>query len=451
MRLTLLLLLIAIAAVSSNQLFSIKDITSKIEARLSGFKKIKSEFTTFLTHLKIKLLPTKLPLNLQGMYADLDPDVYRSSIEVMMSKGYPVESHYILTQDRYILMAWRIRKNVTHKYPVMLQHGLLDCSFSWIMNMANQSLPYILADAGYDVWMTNNRGNRYSQTHSVYTQKSNYKEFWSFSWDEMAKYDVPANVEYIKKTAGVDKVHYIGHSQGTTQWFAHHATNIDSQVNFKSFVGLGPVMYIQHVGGVFSYSVIIELLYEFLNFLGLGELMTMPGDSSALLGEVCNYGSYVCENVIKLICGFTEGANFNTTRVPVMSSHEPGGASLRTLHHWIQMIGKPGFPFYDFGKESNMKVYGQAVSPQYPVENLQKLDIPLLLVQGGKDVLVADDDFAGLLKVLPSKKRQSIIKKDWNHLDYLWAMDANVEIYPKIVSFLADAEAQKKLKNFLSK
>jgi len=325
---------------------------------------------------------------------------------------------------------------------MILQHGLLDCSFSWIVNGEGQALPYVLADAGYEVWMTNNRGNRYTKTHSKFTQKDDYKPFWGFSWDEMAQYDVPANTEYIKRVSGVDKVHYIGHSQGTTQWFAHLSVNTTNQARYKSFIGLGPVMYVQHVGGIFSYPLIEELLYEFLNFLGLGELMAMSGDNSALFGEICDFGSFVCENVIKLICGFTEGSNFNATRLPVMSSHEPGGASLKTLHHWIQMIGKPGFSFYDYGKETNVKVYGSTAAPQYPIENLQKLDIPLFLVQGSKDVLVADDDFAGLLKTLPSQKRQSIVFKDWNHLDYVWAMNASKDLYPKIVAFLADAESK---------
>jgi len=36
------------------------------------------------------------------------------------------------------------------------------------------------------------------------------------SFDEMAKYDIPASVDFILKKTGQEQVFYIGHSQGTT-------------------------------------------------------------------------------------------------------------------------------------------------------------------------------------------------------------------------------------------
>jgi pimeloyl-ACP methyl ester carboxylesterase len=431
MKLLILLFLIAAVAAADLDSASYKNISAKFEAHLKAAGKIRNEFRTMIHQLNTVSSVSA------GKH---DPDVFRSSVEIIMSKGYPLETHYIVTEDGYILTAWRIKKNVTHKHPVMLQHGLLDCSFSWIINLANQTLPFILADAGYDVWVTNNRGNRYAKTHVKYNQNDDYAAFWNFSWDEMAKYDLPANTEYIKRTAGVDKIHYIGHSQGSTQWLARHSANIDSQVNYKTFVGLGPAMYVQHVAGVFSYTLIEQLLYDVMNFLGMGSLLTLSGDDDAFLGEICDYSSYMCANVIKLIVGFTQSNHFNVSRLSVMSSHEPGGASLRTLNHWIQMVGKPGFPYYDFGPDANMGAYGQKAVPQYPVENLRKLNIPVLLVQGGKDVLVSDGDFQGLLNVMPAQLLQTIIVKDWNHLDYLWATDASETVYPQILKFLNEAD-----------
>ena len=100
-------------------------------------------------------------------------------------EGYPVETHLIITEDCYHLQMHRIPygkgQNGTGTRPVIyLQHGLLCSSADWVMGIPEKSLGYILADAGFDVWLGNFRGNTYSKAHNSLLPSQ--KEFWHFRY-----------------------------------------------------------------------------------------------------------------------------------------------------------------------------------------------------------------------------------------------------------------------------
>ena len=80
-----------------------------------------------------------------------DPDCFASVPQLISEKGYPVESHDVSTSDGYILTMHRIPRPGSPA--VLLQHGLLDASETWVINSANNSLGFLLHDAGYDVFL----------------------------------------------------------------------------------------------------------------------------------------------------------------------------------------------------------------------------------------------------------------------------------------------------------
>jgi len=129
----------------------------------------------------------------------------------------------VITDDGYILGIWRIPGPLTGgddtpKPPVLLQHGLEADMMQWVYNRPSVAPALVLARAGYDVWLGNNRGTRWSDTHTTLDPKS--KAYWMFDWEDMGTHDTPAVIEMIKAKTGFAKVNYIGHSEGTSQIMA---------------------------------------------------------------------------------------------------------------------------------------------------------------------------------------------------------------------------------------
>lgn len=107
-------------------------------------------------------------------------------------------------------------------------------------------MAFMLAREGFDVWMGNNRGNWFSLAHTEYTPRE--KEFWDFDFEEMGLYDVPASIDYILNETKQDKIaSYIGHSEGTTQFFIGSSLKSEyySQ-KVELFIGLAPIVRLEH-------------------------------------------------------------------------------------------------------------------------------------------------------------------------------------------------------------
>eukprot|EP00339_Tiarina_fusa_P023334 CAMPEP_0117053532 /NCGR_PEP_ID=MMETSP0472-20121206/37029_1 /TAXON_ID=693140 ORGANISM="Tiarina fusus, Strain LIS" /NCGR_SAMPLE_ID=MMETSP0472 /ASSEMBLY_ACC=CAM_ASM_000603 /LENGTH=364 /DNA_ID=CAMNT_0004768629 /DNA_START=113 /DNA_END=1207 /DNA_ORIENTATION=+ len=357
--------------------------------------------------------------------------------EIIQAKGYPCEEHFATTPDGYILGMFRMPQPSKPGPPVLLQHGLLDSSFTWVLNYPGQSFPYILYDLGYDVWLGNNRGNTYSKNHTTLSIHS--KEFWEFSWDQMAEYDFPTQIAYALQTnAMYPKLVYIGHSEGTTQAFAGLSANSSISNSLYGFVGLGPVVSVTHMSNLWLKD-LLDLGVEWIwNLLGLYQFLPTPVELHSEFVWACAECPICCNEVIELICGRHHGA-FNNSRMNVMSGHEPGGTSTQNIHHWAQMVKDPTFQKMDFGSKRNQEIYGQAQPPVYDLNNLPK-DLPMMLYSGSHDELADPDDVQTLVTTLEGIVESLYWKevRKYAHLDFAWALDAADEIYVEVTDIMRD-------------
>lgn len=64
-------------------------------------------------------------------------------------------------------------------------------------------------DEGFDVWIVNGCGMRWSYGYKMYVKYD--KEYWDWIWDEFVEYDLLVMFKFVIMVIGL-KVFYVGYS-----------------------------------------------------------------------------------------------------------------------------------------------------------------------------------------------------------------------------------------------
>ena len=369
--------------------------------------------------------------------------------KIINEAGYSFEEHKIITEDGYILTAWRIPCLLNEsnldlyktRQPVILQHGLIDSSYTWLLLDKNHSLVFLLVNNGFDVWLTNTRGNAVSFEHEnpkEYDSSKIDSKYWNFSFHEMALYDLPANVYYIKQKTGYEKVDYICHSQGGLIYFIMYTMNQKFiEDNFNHFISLGTV-----ITTFTSESQLIKLgsyskLPEIVDTLHINNILCFNKFFYDTINNFCKYFNKPCFNIINFIVS----NNFDTNRINMQKLfseflYVPAGTSSKNLRHWMQIYNSKRLARYDYGTKKNLEYYGNETSPEYDLSKFINYKIKSILYTSDKDPFSNIDDLNHLTKYLNEKYVKIKRMKNYNHMDFLWSDDAMEDIYKPIIKFL---------------
>jgi pimeloyl-ACP methyl ester carboxylesterase len=351
--------------------------------------------------------------------------------QLIRSYGYQCDDYWAETEDGYLLSLQRIYPpSGARRGVVYLQHGLTDNSAGFCLNLPSLALPFILADNGYEVWLGNNRGNGVSMRHKTLNPMKS--EFWNFSFDHMAKYDLPANINFVLKTSGAATMTYIGHSQGTIQAFAGFSSNNAMASRVNLFIALAPVAYVGNVKTLFIKELAKLNTAQILLFLGLNEF-NLPSALQKIIPGFCKILPPACNNVLAALMGPSD--QINQTRLPFYLSYEPNPTSVRNMIHWSQSAAKNTFRMYDWGVQGNLKEYGQATPPDYDLSKMPP-SLPVALFTGSNDYLATPADVARLKKELRPPAVYEHNEESFSHIDFLWATNAYRQIYPPILQLI---------------
>lgn len=350
--------------------------------------------------------------------------------------NYPIEEHVVTTKDGYKLTVFRIQAKgtkITQGKPVIiLQHGNEDSSDNWVINDENKAPGFYLANQGYDIWLPNNRGNKYSMTHESISLYN--RQFWDYSFQEMGARDQPAIIDYILKKTGQEKVVFVGHSQGTTQMFAGLSDDeskdyLNSKIS--KFIALAPVVFATQCNNkALKQYHSNPLILQTCDLWGQWQLYpagcSMDSQQDAFMKYLCTIMPSMCKSLLN--GGDMEPEYDNLAKLPLFFSHSPNGASVRCFQHFAQMFSEsktdPRLRKFDFGSYENGKRYGAPKPPAYEFANIK---VPVALFSGLQDTLADTTDVTILAGHLRSRsvKISSYMYNSWGHMTFVWGLDVN--------------------------
>ncbi|XP_034240195.1 lipase 3-like [Thrips palmi] len=392
-----------------------------------------------------------------------EPQVLMSTEELIRREGYPVETYTVRTKDGYMPLLVRIPRGRQDRQdadnasargappkaskapkatkqagrPVLITHGVLQCSDNWVLRGRDHDLPFLLADAGYDVWLANTRGSTYSRKHEKYSD-SDYR-FWDFTLHEPGVYDLPAFMDKVLNTTGASKLHYIGHSMGTTIFYILGSTRPDLMSRVRLAVHLAPVTYWSRIQSPLAKRAFqAASVLKRLNMPMLFDNYFSRSNRSVVMADVlCRDGSPVqglCAEALFGIVGSNK-AQLNMTMLPMIFAHFPAGASVGQVAHYYQNYEQGIFHQYDYGSEQNIKKYG---SSRPPVYNMSRVTAPVAIWYGLNDRLVYHEDVVALSKQLPNLVGLHLVPfPKFNHFDFLWATDSHSLLYDDVMKVMS--------------
>lgn len=276
-----------------------------------------------------------------------------------------------MTSDGYILNMHRcvggpVSPPRANKKVAFLMHGQLSSSADYTIMGPQTSLVYMLSDLGYDVWMANSRGNRYSNTHATLNNET--REYWDFSWHEIGTLDLPAMIDYTLAHTGQAKLHYIGHSMGTTAYLVMISERPTYGSKIISSQLLAPAAYMHNTRSpyIIWLATYLYSMQAMLDMMGTYYFAPTDEMDRQAAYDDCRDGAMyqeMCTITTFLMAGFNSQET-NRTMLPVIQAHSPAGASTKNMIHYAQIVRSWQFRRFDY-ESLNFYHYNQLTPPNY--------------------------------------------------------------------------------------
>lgn len=354
----------------------------------------------------------------------------------------------VYTKDGYEITLHRcsLKSNSLNNLPpVLLVHGLMQDSESFLCGGTN-SIVYHLVQAGYDVWIGNNRGTKYSTNHVKYSR--NDKIYWDYSIDDLAAYDVPTMIDYILQQTKYNKLAYIGFSQGSTQGFASFTYNNNLNSKISLFIALAPALKSTGLSSIYLQNILHFFPNLIFSIFGYHEMLPCCYDFQKIFSKsfFAKIVSYSMKFLFKWNCQNISHHN----RIEFFQSCY-STCSVKCVSQWFQIVAYGSLIKYQHSleqikerkerkerKEDNKILLDQE---NHEITNLKEyqfnsITCPIAIFYGSSDTLIINN----IHEVFHLIQKESIVhihcEETYEHLDLIWADNASTNIFPQIIKQL---------------
>ncbi|KND03359.1 uncharacterized protein SPPG_02402 [Spizellomyces punctatus DAOM BR117] len=377
---------------------------------------------------------------------------------------YPCEHHIVETRDGFMLGLYRI-PNPQHgptafsaippyeRPPVIIWHGLYIQSAAFVSSPAGPTgnLAFVLADAGFDVWLANSRGTVSSRRHRHWQSPEEamfHSQYWKYvGLDEMAKFDVPAVVNYVCETTGWNKVAYLGYSQGTAQMFMSLSVSEEMNEKVAIFVGLAPALKPKPISNETINALTRRFTPSVLYGLGIWSFLPPAEWLRPMLPS--DMYAQIVHNALIILTGWSCD-KWKRSWWPALYMHLFGGGSVRNVVHWFRIITEQTFTPYEHEiaphhlrlisptqeEQQRTTTAIQTFAPKrtgpcsYPTHHIKtRVD----LFCGAEDTISDPDVFKTALPKASIK-----IIDNYQHMDFLWDPAAKEAVWNDVISAIRE-------------
>ncbi|MDW8307634.1 MAG: alpha/beta fold hydrolase [Leptospiraceae bacterium] len=320
------------------------------------------------------------------------------------------ERHEVITRDGWKLTLEHFPSSGPGKrFPVLLCHGLL-ANRNYFKIKEEKSLAYLLAQAGYDVWLMDLRGRADAGSPSYFFGKFRY----NYGIDEYIRHDADAAIAYVLEKTKSNKLNWIGHSLGGVVGYSRAGSYEDRRLH--TLVTLGSPMRIAP----------LDRSMQFL-FRMQGAMVLLPAIPVSPLFKLGFWGPGFLQKPFERVLIYLPNTDKETKELLVFEVVT--NISKNEVYQFIDAV------LHEAVVSSDKKINYR--------QDLRKISIPVLAIAARRDHLADPLTVRDAFELLGSKDKFLFIaskaeglSEDYGHTDLLVGKKAHEEIFPKIIHFL---------------